>query len=185
MVLDHVIEGRSIRLRSACLADVEFTYNIRQDKEKIQYLHQVSGTLKEQEEWLTKQRERQGDYFFVVETKDGEPIGTTGVCNMKDQEGEGGRFILYGNPVQTAEASMLGYDFAFYECGLKKVWVKVHEDNTHIHSYVRRFGAKESFRKYDESLGSNLIYFYLTEEMYREKREKIMKSIEVMLCEEE
>ena len=71
MVLDHVIEGRSVRLRSACLADVEFTYNIRQDKEKIQYLHQVSGTLKEQEEWLTKQRERQGDYFFVVETKEG------------------------------------------------------------------------------------------------------------------
>lgn len=180
MVWNETVEGTDVRLRAAQIGDAEFTYNIRQDKEKTRFIHSVNGTIDDQKEWLRSQREREGDYFFIVETKDDTPIGTTSVYNIQGDEGEGGRILLYGTPVQNAEATMLGYDFAFYVYGLKKLWLTVHEDNIHVQGYVKKFGAEEKFRKYSEEMDAVIIYYLVTEEKYQKKRQRIMKYIELL-----
>lgn len=181
MIWDQMIEGRCVRLRSAKLEDAQFTYDIRQDSEKIKYLHPVKGSLERQREWLQRQQEREGDYFFIVETKEGTPIGTTSVYNIQGEEGELGRLLLYGTPVQNAEVSILERDFAFYDCGLKKLRITVHEDNIHVQGLVKRLGAEEDFRRYDDELGCNQIYYHLTEEMYRKKRNRVERNIELLV----
>lgn len=180
MVWNETVEGVYVRLRSAQLEDAQFTYEIRQDKEKTRYIHSIKGSVDNQREWLREQREREGDYFFIVETKGGDLIGTTAVYNIHGDEGEGGRILLYGTPVQNAEATLLGYDFAFYVYGLKRLWLTVHEENIHVQGYVKKFGAREEYRKYSDDMGANLIYYVVTEERYQKKRQRIMKSIELL-----
>ena len=82
--------------------------------------------------------------------------------------------------MQNAEATLLGYDFAFYVYGLKKLWLTVHEENIHVQGYVKKFGAREEYRKYSADMGANLIYYMVTEERYEKKRQRIMKSIELL-----
>lgn len=180
MVWNETVEGKYVRLRAARIEDARFTYEIRQDKEKTRYIHPVNGTWEDQVEWLRSQQEREGDYFFIVETKEGTPIGTTSVYDIRGDEGEGGRILLNGSPVQNVEATMLGYDFAFYVYGLKKLWLTVHEESIHVQGYVKKFGAKEEYRKYSDELQADLIYYLVTEERYNKKRQRIMKTIELL-----
>lgn len=182
MVWHETLEGINVRLRAAQIEDAAFTYEIRQNKEKTRYIHSVNGTVEDQKKWLQEQREREGDYFFVIETKEGTPIGTTSVYNIHGDEGEGGRILLYGSPLQNAEATVLGYDFAFSVYGLRKLWLSVHEENLHVQGYVRKFGAKEEFRKYEDGLKAYMIYYTVTAAGYQKKRERIMKNIELLSC---
>lgn len=181
MVYDQNIEGRCVQLRAATLEDAQFTYDIRQDKEKTRYIHPINGSVEQQKEWLEQQRKREGDYFFIIETREGMPIGTSSVYNIKGEEGETGRILLLGTPLQNVEAHILGYDFAFYHCGLKKVWMTVHEKNIHTQGNLKKYGASEQFRKYDDELKCDLIYYSLTKEVYEKKKAKIMRYIEWML----
>lgn len=180
MVWNEKIEGKHVSLRSAEIEDAQFTYDIRQDKEKTKFIHQLNGTVEDQKKWLSQQRKREGDYFFVVETKEGVPIGTSSVYNIQGDEGEGGRILLYGTPLQNAEAAILGYDFAFSMCGLNRLVLTVLENNIHVQGFVKKFGAKEEFRRYNDEFQCDMIYYYVTEEMYLKRRERIMRSIEMM-----
>lgn len=184
MVLDQVLEGRLISLRSASLEDAEYTFQIRQDRDRTRYLNAVNGTVEDQRRWLSEQRKREGDYFFVVERKNGEKLGTTSLYNIQGDEGEGGRTLLNGDVVEIAEAQLLVLDFAFRVCGLKRVVATVLSGNRHVVSYNRKCGAKEVKRVYDEEFGCDRIYFVTTRESYEGRREKIQAYIDVLLEEE-
>lgn len=177
MIWNEVLEGLQVRLRTVQMEDAEFTYNIRQDREKTRYLHPVNGTLEDQKRWLRQQRKREGDYFFIVETKQRVPLGTIALYNICGDEGEVGRNLLYGNYLQNVETAILIRDFAFYILKLNRLIVTVHEDNIHVQGFEKKLGAKEEYREYSEELGAELIYFSVTEDCYRKKRDRIIKNM--------
>ena len=51
MVWNETVEGVYVRLRSAQLEDAQFTYEIRQDKEKTRYIHSVKGSVDNQRKY--------------------------------------------------------------------------------------------------------------------------------------
>ncbi len=180
MVWSEAIEGRNITLRSATLADAEYTYQIRQDKEKTRFLHTVGGTVEDQRHWLRSQMEKEGDYFFVVERKNGEKIGTTALYNIHGRQGEVGRTLLYGNLVEIAETQLLVNDFAFDICGLNEIVTTVLATNRHILGYDRKFGARKVRKEYSSEFGCDIVYFAMTMNEYKKKREKIQRYLDIL-----
>ena len=104
MFYDELLEGRYVDLRSVDENDAEFTLKIRQDPEFTKFLPKIENTLEQQKNWIRYQRNKEGDYFFVVQNKAGERIGTIGLFDVTDVQCEGGRVAVGGSALAILEA---------------------------------------------------------------------------------
>lgn len=178
MVYEKVIQGLTVALRSVEETDAEITYQMRMDKEKTRFIHQISGTIEDQRKYIQSQRKKDGDYLFLVTNLEGKPIGMRGVYNIHGKEAESGRTIGYGNPYENMEALLLGFDFAFDILGIEYLHMDAVEGNKSIRSIQEKVGAKRVRDEYDEELGVNLIYSVLNKAVYKERRPALIKLIE-------
>lgn len=176
MVYDGIIQGMTVLLRSAEEKDAEVTYKMRTDPEKTRFIHQLSGTVEDQRAFLRMQREKPGDYLFIVEDLYGKPIGMKGVYNFNPElkTVETGRFVGYGSPIQNMEALMLGFDFAFDVLDVKLVHMEALEYNEGMINIQKQFGAKQVSRKRVESFNMDAICSELMKEDYYLKRAYIV-----------
>lgn len=148
MVYDGVLKGRFVELKSATIEDADFTLKIRQDPEKTKYLPCLNITLEQQKEWILKQRDKDGDYFFVAwSLTSGERIGTLSVYDIHNGIGEGGRLALYGESHEKIEAGLLLSHFEFAILKLEKVVGWVYSDNSSALRWNKSFGASFSEKK--------------------------------------
>lgn len=130
MVREGLIEGRYVRLRSISEEDAEFTVAIRQDEKKTKFLHKVENDLEKQLSWIRRQRQAQGDYFFIAERLDGKRVGTVGIYEIEGKVGHLGRLLMIGNPYQTFEAVLLSMKFAYDELKLEELFGDVSVGNS-------------------------------------------------------
>ena len=179
MVYTGVIQGKSVYLKSAQMCDLEFTYEIRQDRERTKYMHQVNKGLETQRKWLEKQLMRPGDIFLIVYDKAGERIGTNSIYHIDGENatGEIGRTILNGNPIQNLEANVLSYEFAFYELGLEVLYAEVMQGNNAALGVIVRHGGEEIRREYSNELDCEMIYFEIRKKEYDKKRDGLLKLV--------
>lgn len=141
MVYGKSIEGKYVDLRSATVEDAEFTLEVRQDPEFNKYLPRVNNTLEQQKAWIEKQREKQGDYFFVVWDKEGNRIGTISIYDIQGNIAEAGRLTMRGNAFQSIEAQLLSFAFGFYQLGLKEIVSYIYAENTRALRFTQQFGG--------------------------------------------
>jgi len=177
MRYNGLLEGKLVLLRSIEESDAEYTFNIRQDKEKTKYLHAVSGTAEDQRRWIIRQIARPDDYTFIIEDKQRKPLGMYGVYNIRNDEAEIGRALLYGNPIQNAEAAILIHDFAFNICSLSKLHANIFEDNKPALALTLHLGGAEVNRNFDAEFKMTNIEFIITKESYLSCRDKVMSLI--------
>lgn len=179
MVYDKIIEGLTVDLRAVQIEDAEVTFSMRSDREKTKYMHQVYGTVENQREYIKKQREKEGDYLFVVIDKAGKIIGMRGIYNVFNGHAESGRTIGYGDAFQNIEALILGIDFAFDVLGVDKVYMDAAVDNTSVRGIQTQLGAKEYKREKLPELEFEYVFSVLNRDDYINARKEIMKSIEI------
>lgn len=175
MVYDKVLEGRTVRLRSIEERDAEASYRMRIDPEKSRYIHQDKGTVEDQRRYILAQREKPGDYYFIVEDLQGVPIGLKAICDYDAEKktAESGRFIGCGSQIQNMEALMMGFDFAFNVLKVKRVIMSALEGNTWMLGIQKKFGAKYTHRHHEEGMPYDNLYSMLTAEDYASTRPKI------------
>lgn len=142
MIYDKIIEGQYVDLRSAEVSDAEFTLAIRQDPEFVKYLPEINISIEQQRAWISKQREKQGDYFFIVTDKKGESIGTISIYDIVENHAEAGRLTMRGNAFQSIEAQMLSFRFGFYVLGLDSIVSFIFSDNDRALRFTQQFGGK-------------------------------------------
>ena len=130
MVYEGILEGKYVDLKACTEDDAEFTLALRTDPVLGKFFPPVKNTVEQQRAWIKHQREKEGDYFFVVYNKGGERIGTIGVYNIIGDEGEGGRIIIKGDdPFSTFEASLLLLRFEFNVLNLAAVRGFIYAEN--------------------------------------------------------
>ena len=122
MVFEGEIVGKYVTLRSATVADAEFTLAVRQDKRMTRYMPYLDITLEQQIAWLKKQREKEGDYFFVAWNRNNERFGTIGLYDIKGDRAEIGRLTMMGTPFESIESNFLNSKFAYEILGLKETY---------------------------------------------------------------
>lgn len=177
MVRDGLIVGRYINLRSISEEDTEFSVAIRQDAEKTKFLHKVDNDLQKQLNWIRRQRQTRGDYFFVAEQSDGKKVGTVGIYEIKGKVGHLGRLLMIGNPYQTFEAVLLAMRFAYDELGLEELFGDVDADNRASLNLSEAVGIHFAEPVYVEELNSYLKYGRAYREEFPRYAEKIEKLI--------
>lgn len=178
MVYSEEIQGLTVKLRSIMPADAEITYKMRMDKEKVKYMHQINGTIEDQERYIIQQQKKLGDYLFVVLDYSDNIIGMRGIYNVRENSAESGRTIGYGDAFQNMEALLLGFDFAFDILKVDKIYMDAAVDNQSVRGIQRKIGAQEYRRGYHDGIEYEYVFSVLSRNDYQMNRKKIMSLIE-------
>ena len=142
MAVTDVIKGRYVDLRSCTEDDAEFTRAIRMDPEFVKFLPAIDNTVEQQKAWIRSQREKDGDYFFVVWDKAGDRIGTVSIYGVNGTRSEAGRLAIKGrNAMQGIEAQMLLFRFGFNVLGLECIDGFIFADNERALRFNKQFGG--------------------------------------------
>lgn len=176
MFIEKVITGKFVELRSANIEDADFTLGIRQDPELTKYLPVVHNTIEQQRKWIMLQREKAGDYFFVVSDKFGKDIGTVSVYNIKKNEANLGRLASRGSFLQKIEASILALDFLFNDLGLQFALDDTYEENQNTIRFNEGFGWIHD-EAVENEYGIRVCYGRLSKEDYLKNRKKFSKML--------
>lgn len=174
MVYKGIILGDYVYLKSANVDDAEFTLALRQNPLLTRYLPKLDISLEQQKSWILSQREKEGDYFFVVNTLEDKPIGTVSVYNIQGDSAESGRLALIGNAFQNTEASLLLFKFAFEILGLQIVTGYIVDGNKRAERFNKQFGCVAGEPVQDEK-GEWIRKTYISRDSFYTELKKLNK----------
>jgi RimJ/RimL family protein N-acetyltransferase len=132
-----------------------------------------------QEAWLNVYFHREGDYYFILETPAGIPVGTDGIYDQSGSSAESGRLIIRPEVPAVAATAIMSYDLAFGPMGLTELRATCVSNNLALQSLVRKFG----FRRTKVEIGGRIIggcpvdipHFILTKKDWFECRERVLR----------
>lgn len=147
MIFNGIIEGKTVNLRSVSEKDAEFILQLRVDQKTGKFLCPTENNLQGQVEWIRRQIESDFDYYFLISSKNGSSLGTIGLYNLKEEQGEFGRWICIGNAIEAIESVILIHDFGFYSQGLKIIYSTTNSLNQRVMNFNKNFGANFTNQK--------------------------------------
>jgi len=154
MVFEKEIIGKYSKLRSVKTEDAEFILSLRLDDSLNKYINKVDDDIKKQEEWISLQQQREGDYYFLILDLNNKPLGTISLYNIKENDAEFGRWVSKGNMILNIESVLLIHKFAFEYCDLDLVYTNTMVENKKVVNFHKRFGATiEDKHIYDKETG--------------------------------
>lgn len=135
-------ENYGVRLRPVRLNDAAFIVWLRN-------LDHVRGKVGDsamdstsQVEWLEEYFQRTGDYYFLIETACGIPVGTYGLYNIGGGEGESGRWIVRPEVPAGIPSILLGFQVAFERLNLQRLLAHTVSTNERVLSLNRKLGFR-------------------------------------------
>jgi RimJ/RimL family protein N-acetyltransferase len=137
-------EGFGVRIRPVSLEDAAFIVWLRNLEHTKGKLGDSAAGIADQEAWLRTYFAREDDFYFITETPGGLPVGTHGLYNVADGSGEAGRLIIRPDIPAAVPTSLITFDLAFGEMGLKELRGTSVSTNQKVHSYVRKFGFRQT-----------------------------------------
>ncbi len=137
-------EGFGVRIRPVSLDDSAFIVWLRGLEHTRGKLGDSAVGVAEQEAWLRTYFDREDDLYFITETLSGLPLGTHGINHIADGSGEAGRLIIRPDVPAAVSTSLITFDLAFGEMGLKELRGTSVSTNEKVHSYVRKFGFRQT-----------------------------------------
>jgi RimJ/RimL family protein N-acetyltransferase len=146
MVYKDEIQGKNIFFRSVNVDDAEFILSLRLDGSLNKFINKVPPSIEQQKSWINKQRNREGDYYFLIQDKDRNAIGTISVydINFEKKTFNWGRWILKPNaPIYAMiESTLLVYHYAFKTLELCKALSDVRLGNYKVINFHLSYGSK-------------------------------------------
>ena len=175
MTPEKKISGKNITLRDVETADASFILSLRLDEDKNKFLHAVDDDLNKQIQYIEKYKTVDDSWYFIIEDKNKERIGTVRIYDVQgDSFCWGSWIIVDGAGILTAlESALLIYDYAFGPLGFKKSHFDVRKDNKKVISFHEKMGAVRTGE-------SDIDYFYnYSVENYRKVRPKFAKTLKM------
>ena len=135
--------GKALALRDATSDDAAFILGLRTDADKSAHLSPVSGRLDDQRAWLDRYAGGTGQAYFIIEDKQGTPLGTVRLYDARDTSFCWGSWILgAAAPAAAAiESALMVYAYAIDELGFATAHFQVHRANERVRAFHERFGA--------------------------------------------
>jgi RimJ/RimL family protein N-acetyltransferase len=137
-------EGFGVRLRPVRLDDARFIVWLRNLDHARGMVGDSATDLAQQERWLAHYFERPDDYYFIVETISGLPVGTYGLYDIAGDSAESGRWIIRPEVPAAVPSAVVMCDLAFDRIGLTELRGTAVADNQRVRSFNRKFGSSET-----------------------------------------
>ncbi len=140
----HKIEGFGVRLRPVRIEDAAYIVWLRNLEHARGRLGDSAKDVATQEAWFKEYFEREGDYYFVIETRNGTAAGAYGIYNTIGKSAESGRWVIQPEIPAAIPSAVLAFDLAFGELGLTELRAKTVSTNQPVLSLNKRFGFRET-----------------------------------------
>jgi RimJ/RimL family protein N-acetyltransferase len=171
-------EGFGVRIRPVDLDDSAFIVWLRNLEHTQGKIGNSASSLAAQEAWIRTYFDRVDDIYFLVETLNGFPVGTHGISGVADGSGEAGRLIIRREAPAAVPTSLITFDLAFGEMGLRELRGTSVSTNEKVHSYVRKFGFRqtgvEKGARVIDGQPVDIIHFAMTAEEWAKNRDGVL-----------
>jgi RimJ/RimL family protein N-acetyltransferase len=137
-------EGWGVRLRPVRLEDADFIVWLRNLAHARGKVGDSAPDRTAQEGWLRAYFERPGDYYFIIETVAGTPVGAYGIYDVRDDSAESGRWVIRPEVPAAIPSAMLAFDTAFSRLNLKELRVKTVSSNRNVLSLNSKLGFRQT-----------------------------------------
>lgn len=142
--MDHniTVQNFGLKLRPVTRNDAAFIYKLRRDPKLAQFIGELSEQYAVHMTWLEQYFEREGDYYFCIETaRTRIPVGTVAIYNQKGKSAEWGRLIIHPQYPAAPGSIWLMYHVAFDILHLSSVYCRTVIDNKQVVSFHDNSGA--------------------------------------------
>lgn len=141
-------EGYGIRLRPVQMEDAAFIVWLRNQDYVIGRVGDSAPDVVTQQKWLESYFEREGDYYFIIETLGGIPLGTNGLYDVSGKNAEWGRYIIRPEVQAAASSAILIFDLGFEKLELRELLARCVSTNFNMHSLVKKYGFRQTETKF-------------------------------------
>jgi RimJ/RimL family protein N-acetyltransferase len=183
--MEHALhaEGFGVRLRPVRMEDAAFIVWLRNLDHVKGRVGDSATDVKAQETWLKAYFKREGDYYFIVETIGGIPVGTYGIYDVEETSAEPGRWIIRPGVPAAIPCVILALDLAFHEMKLTLLHGTTVATNEKVLSLNRKLG----FRRVQVEPGGraiggravDMVHYLLKTEDWLKARERLVPLAQV------
>ena len=136
-------EGFGVRLRPVRMEDAAFIVWLRNLEHAKGRVGDTAVDTAAQEDWLRKYFDREGDYYFIIETLGRVAVGAYGIYDRTGASAESGRWIIRPEVPAAIPSAIQAFEIAFERLGLTELRVKTISTNRTVLSLNRKFGFRQ------------------------------------------
>jgi RimJ/RimL family protein N-acetyltransferase len=171
-------EGFGVRLRPVRMDDAGFIVWLRNLDYVKGKVGDSASDVASQEKWLHSYFEREGDYYFIVETPNGIPLGTHSLYDVAEGGAELGRWIIRPGVQAAIPSQMVAIDTAFGRLGLNLLRNTTVASNRTVLSISRKIGFRQIRVAHAERIIGgkpiDMVHFVMTAEDWAKTRERLV-----------
>jgi RimJ/RimL family protein N-acetyltransferase len=171
-------EGFGVRLRPVVMEDAAFIVWLRNLQHAKGHIGDSATDVASQHAWMEAYFKRPGDYYLLIETLGGSPVGTYGFWDLRENSAEAGRWIIHPEVPAAIPSAILCLDLAFEQLKLAYLRLKTVSTNKLVLSLNRKFGMRQTHtEKAIQMIGGqpvDLINFTLSPPDWAKARESLV-----------
>ncbi|HWX22375.1 MAG TPA: GNAT family protein [Candidatus Binatia bacterium] len=137
-------EGFGVRLRPVRMEDASFIVWLRNLGHVKGNVGDSAMDVASQQRWLENYFQRDGDYYFVIETAGAKAVGAYGIYDVSGGTAESGRWIIRPEVPAAIPSALLAFKLGFERLGLKGLRAKTVTTNHGVLSLNKKFGFRET-----------------------------------------
>jgi RimJ/RimL family protein N-acetyltransferase len=137
-------EGFGVRLRPVEMEDAAFIVWLRNLNHARGRVGDSATDTAAQQSWLKDYFQREGDYYFIIETSRGIAVGAYGIYDRTGDSAESGRWIVRTDVPAAVPSAILAFEIAFEKLQLRELRVKTVSTNTNVLSLNRKLGFRQT-----------------------------------------
>ena len=171
-------EGYGVRLRPVEMVDAPFIVWLRNQDYVKGRVGDSATDVASQKKWLSTHAGREGDYYFIVETVGGIPLGTNSLYDISGKKAEWGRYIIRPQVGAALPSAILIFNLAFEKLNLSELLARCVSTNLKVHSIVKKCGFRQSAaRRSSQVIGGqavDMVHFVLAPAAWREAQARLI-----------
>ncbi len=170
-VKTEVLQGEYVNLREVELSDAAFILMLRTNEKKSRFIHKTENNLDKQVEYSKRYKTLDDEYYFIIERKNGQPVGTICLYDLHETRCTPGSWLASdeATPAEVLESDLLLKRFAFDYLGMQELYFDVRKRNKSVVKHHRNWGS--------EIVGENEVdyFFALDKGTYETNKAKFLK----------
>ena len=143
-IVSEKLIGKYVTLREVTVDDAEFILSLRCDENKSKFLHKTEYNLENQIAYIKKYFEIPDEWYFIIENKECEKIGTYRIYDVQGDSFCIGRWLMIDgvSPAESFESDWLLRMYGFDVLGFKKIHFDVRKGNKKVIAFHKMVGAR-------------------------------------------
>ena len=123
--------------------DAAFILSLRCDPKKSRFLHETENNLEKQIAYLEHYFTLDNEWYFIIENKKHEPLGTNRFYNVHGTQYTSGSWLMKDGalPQETLEGVLLSRKMAFEMLGFRKNCFDVRKENKKVVRFHKILGS--------------------------------------------